>query len=396
MSSARKRGDTWTAYWCIRDAEGNRVQRTKGGFRIKKEALDFGADQEGKIRAGTYSEPEDKKITVGRFLDEVWLPAMRTTATRSGEPRSENTISTYETAVRAWIKPYVGGERLLALTPARIERMLDDLRDHGGKKGRPLGARGVQVAFIVLRTSMEWAVRRGYLPRNPAALMDRPGVERREMSTWNGGEAQAFLAHAARPDPEVPAPDRLYAAWVLLLTRGLRRGELAGLRWDRVDLDAGRLQVTRSRISVSGRVVEQSKAKTAAGRRSIPLDAGLVTVLRAHRERQLFEQRAWGESWQDTGYVFVREDGSPYHPESISQRFERLCARAKVRRIRLHDLRHTAATLMLEDGTPVKVAAEMLGHSNPAVTQATYQHVLPGMAEAAGERLSGRLLGGVS
>jgi integrase len=191
--------------------------------------------------------------------------------------------------------------------------------------------------------------------------------------------------------------DRLYAAWVLLLTRGLRRGELAGLRWDRVDLDElRRLQITRSRVSVSGKVVERGKAKTSAGRRSIPLDAGLIDVLRAHRERQLFEQRAWGESWQDCGYVFVREDGSPYHPESISQRFDRLCSRAGVRRIRLHDLRHTAATLMLEDGTPVKVAAEMLGHANPAVTQATYQHVLPGMAEAAGERLSGRLLGGAS
>lgn len=396
MSSARKRGDTWTAYWFIRDADGNRVQRTKGGFALKRDALAHAGDQEGKIRAGTYSEPEDKKITVGRFLDEVWLPAMRTTSTRSGAPRSENTLSTYETAVRAWIKPHIGGERLLALTPRQIERMCAELRAGGGKKGKPLGARGVQVAFIVLRTSLEWAVRRGYLQRNPAALMDRPGVDKREMATWNGAEAQAFLAHAAKPDPESPTPDRLYAAWVLLLTRGLRRGELAGLRWDRVDLDAGRLQVTRTRVSVSGRVVERTTTKTAAGRRSIPLDPGLVSVLRAHRERQLFEQRSWGESWQDSGYVFVREDGSPYHPESISQRFDRLCGRAEVRRIRLHDLRHTAATLMLEDGTPVKVAAEMLGHSNPAVTQATYQHVLPGMAEAAGERLSGRLLGSAS
>lgn len=401
MSSARKRGDTWTAYWFTRDADGNRVQRTKGGFRAeggvqgRTRALNYAAEQEGKIRAGTYSEPEDKKITVGRFLDEVWLPAMRTTSTKSGEPRSENTISTYETAVRAWIKPHIGGERLLALTPRHIERMCSELRDRGGKKGKPLGSRGVQVAFIVLRTACEWGVRRGYLPRNPAALMDRPGVEQREMSTWTGDEAQAFLAHAAKPDPDEPATDRLYAAWVLLLARGLRRGELAGLRWDRVDLDAGRLQVTRSRVSVSGRVVEQSRAKTSAGRRSMPLDPGLVKVLQAHRERQLFEQRAWGESWQDSGYVFVRDDGSPYHPESISQRFDRLCGRAKVRRIRLHDLRHTAATLMLEDGTPVKVAAELLGHSNPAVTQATYQHVLPGMAESAGERLSGRLLGAI-
>src|SRR5206468_2778630 len=99
-----------------------------------------------------------------------------------------------------------------------------------------------------------------------------------------------------------------------------------------------------------------------------------------------------GEAWTDSGYVFVREDGSPLHPESISQRFDRLVRRHKLPTIRLHDCRHTAASLMLEDGTPVKVAAEMLGHANPNVTQAIYQHVMPGMTETAGERLSGRLL----
>lgn len=149
-----------------------------------------------------------------------------------------------------------------------------------------------------------------------------------------------------------------------------------------------------TRISVGGRVVE-SEAKTRAGRRTIPLDAGLIAVLKAHRRRQLEDRLAWDDAWTDTGYVFTREDGQPYHPEHFSDRFDRLVAKAGVRRIRMHDCRHTALSLMLEDGTPVKVAQEIAGHSSPAITQSIYQHVLPGMAEQAGERLSGRLLGSV-
>lgn len=394
MSSARQRGKNWTAYWRVRDAEGNFIQRTavKGTdglpFSSKRAAVRFGQEQEAKVRAGTWTEPLDKRLTVAQLLDEHWLPHFRTAAVRgSDSPPRANTIAQAETAARSWIKPYVGEVRVIALTPAQVEGMIAALRERGGRKGKPLGARGVQASFIVLRRALDFAVARGFVPINPAAVVGRPGVKQREMSYWTADEAQLFLKGAAE--------DRLYAAWVLLLARGLRRGELAGLRWDVVDLDAGRMRITRTRVSVGGTAVE-STPKTDASRRLIPLDAGLVTVLKAHRERQLFEQRKWGESWVDSGYVFVREDGAPLHPESISQRFDRLIARAKLRRIRLHDLRHTAATLMLEDGTPVKVAAEMLGHSNPNVTQATYQHVMPGMTEAAGERLSGRLLGEAS
>lgn len=135
----------------------------------------------------------------------------------------------------------------------------------------------------------------------------------------------------------------------------------------------------------------ESTPKTEAGRRTLHLDRGLVCVLRKHRAAQLEERLAAGPAWADSGHVFVREDGAPCHPEHLSDRFERLCAATGVRRIRLHDARHTAASLMLADGTPIKVAAEMLGHANPAITQGIYQHVLPGMAEDAGTRHSAAL-----
>jgi integrase len=381
--SIRKRGATFTAYWFV-SVNGKRVQRSKGGHRTKGDARTYLTTRLGEIQAGTYTEPTDRKITVKAFLVDHWLPAVRSTQTKGGTPRRESTINAYEVSV-GWITPHIGDDLLVNLTPDHVARWLQTLAETGARGGKPLSGRSRQVAYTHLRAAYDFAMARGYVQRNPVALVGRPGAKHREMACWSAAEAQRFLVAAAA--------DRLYAAWVIFLARGLRRGELAGLRWDIVDLDAGRLRITRTRVVVNGKVMD-STPKTAAGRRNVPLDPGLVEVLRNHRKRQLEERLAWGGSWADTGHLFVREDGRPLSPESISQKFERLCKRTGVPVIRLHDLRHTAATLMLEDGTPVKVAAEMLGHSNPAITQSIYQHVLPGMTESAGERLSGRLLGG--
>ena len=188
------------------------------------------------------------------------------------------------------------------------------------------------------------------------------------------------------------ADDRLLAAWSLLLTRGLRRGELAGLRWDAVDVEGGSLRITRTRVLVDGQPVD-SVPKTDAGKRRIPLDDHLAARLRSHRARQGQERWAAAEAWTDDGYVFTDELGVPLHPEYFSTRFETLSDRAGLRRIRLHDLRHTAASQMIAAGASPKVVAELLGHSSPTITQTIYQHVMPGMSEAAGERLSETLLG---
>ncbi len=380
QGSTRKRGSTHTAYWFVVGPDGKRLQRSKGGFRIKREAQAHLTEVLAAVQSGSYSEPADKKITIGNFLVEHWLPVVRSGATKSGERRRESTLLSYSLTVEKWLAPHIGGERLLSLTPRHVETMLTDLGARGGRGGRPLSERSVQYAYTVLNMALAHAVRRGYVARNVASLVDRPGARQPEMTSWTAAEAQAFLASARE--------DRLYAAWVLFLARGPRRGELAGLRWTDVDLDAGRVRVgLHTRLSVNGKAVE-STAKTRAGRRTLGLDPGLVAILRAHRRRQLTERLAWGGAWVDTGYVFCREDGTPCRPEHFSDRFGLLIAEVGVRRIRMHDTRHTAATLMLADGTPVKVAQEMLGHSSPAITLGIYQHVLPGMAEAAGGRLS--------
>ncbi len=204
------------------------------------------------------------------------------------------------------------------------------------------------------------------------------------LRVWTADEARAFRA-ATRDD-------RLGFGWALLLARGLRRGELCGLRWEHVDLDGGALRVVETVVVVDGKAVA-SEPKTGAGRRSIPLDTQLVALLRAHKARQAHERLAAGPAYEDGGYLVADESGKPYHPDTVSDWFDRACGKAKVPRIRLHDACYTAAPLMLAVGTPVRVVSEMLGHASPTITLSVYAHVLPGMAEEAGERLSALLLG---
>jgi integrase len=204
------------------------------------------------------------------------------------------------------------------------------------------------------------------------------------MRAWDTDQARAFL--------KATSSDRLGFAWSLLLTRGLRRGELCGLRWEDVDLTGGVVRINRSRVTVGGKPID-SVPKTASGRRSVPLDASLVALLKAHKAVQAAEQLAAGSAYDDSGYLVADELGSPCHPETVSGWFEAELKKAKLPRIRLHDTRHTAASLMLASGVPVKVVSEMLGHSSPTITLSIYAHVLPGMAEEAGAALSASLLG---
>ena len=180
--------------------------------------------------------------------------------------------------------------------------------------------------------------------------------------------------------------------WRLFVATGMRRGEVAGLRWSDVDLDAARLSVQSTRVLVYSQV-QAVEPKTRRSRRMIVLDDGTVGALRRHLELQDVErQRAVG-LWEDTGYVFVREDGQPLDPDRISHLFGVLSTTAGVPRIRLHDLRHTAATLALSAGVHPKVVSERLGHSSIAITLDTYSHVLPSMQEDAADRIGNYLRG---
>jgi len=202
------------------------------------------------------------------------------------------------------------------------------------------------------------------------------------MSAWTEGEATGFLA-AVRDE-------RLYPLWRLVLATGLRQGELCGLRWSDVDLEVGRLEVVTTRVVAE--TVVTGAPKTKAGARLVALDAGTVIGLTAWRRRQLEERLAAGPAWSDHQLVLVDELGVPPHPETVTRWWNEAVARARVRRIRLHDARHTAATLALRAGVPLKVVTQRLRHADVAVTMRVYQHVTAQDDQAAADAL-GRALG---
>jgi len=205
------------------------------------------------------------------------------------------------------VVPALGPVPLQRLTAESLEAMYRRLRERG------LSGRTCAYVHTVVRKALSDAVSRGRLSRNVADLAERPKAQTPEMRTWTAEELSRFLGGLRG--------DRLYAAWVLAATTGLRRGEVLGLRWRDVDLEAGRLSIRQTLISVRHQI-RLSEPKTAKGRRSVSLDSTTMATLREHRKRQLEERLAWGPAYQDQDLVFSREDGSPIHPTRFSSWFD--------------------------------------------------------------------------
>lgn len=373
----RQRGETYTAYWETKDpSDGRRRQHSRGGFRTRTAAQKHLNVAVGAVTTGEWRP--DAPLTVASLLRSHWLPAQRSRELRP------TTIASYETVVEKWIAPRIGALSVASLTPATVVDFMAALRSEKTANGRQgLSARSTQLTCGVLKSACAWAVTAGLLSRNPIVGVRRPRASAPVMKVWTAQEARTFL--------EATKEDRLGFMWALYLSRGLRRGELVGLRWPSVDLNAGVIRIEETRTIVDGKAVT-SLPKTAAGRRSIPIDGRLIALLKTHRRRQAAEKLAAGPAYDDAGYLVADELGHPLHPDSISGMFDAKVAALGLPRIRLHDCRHTAATLMLAAGTPVKVVAEVLGHASVTTTLMVYGHTLPGMAEEAGARLSAALL----
>ena len=310
-------------------------------------------------------------LTLGIYLTQRWLPSKRLTL-------RPTTWDSYRRNVDLHVLPHLGRVPLRHLRPDHLERLYSNLVTTG-RIGRPGGLDNKTVLEIhmVLRRALDDAVRRGMLLTNPAAVAHAP--KRRPLASaasraWTAQQLRAFLDSAA--------DHRLHAALWLSANTGMRRGEILGLRWGDVDLEAGRLSVSRSLVSV-GYEVHETRGKTRTARRTIDVDPSTVEVLRTWRSRRILESSSFDPGDAES-YVFARPDGTPIHPHLLSDAFKKLVKRSELPRIRLHDLRHTHATLLLKSGVPIKVVSERLGHATPGFTMATYQHVLPGMqAEAA-------------
>jgi integrase len=217
------------------------------------------------------------------------------------------------------------------------------------------------------------AVKTGDLARNPAALVDRPrDVDRPEKVIWEASDVARFL--------HVSDEDRLAGAWRLSLS-GLRRGEVVGLRWADVDLDAGTVTVRRTRILVGGRVIDQESAKSKTSARVVPLTPSTVAALRRTKARQIEERLQAGSAYVDSGLVVVDEVGRPINPRQYGETFKILSARAAVPVTTLHTARHAYGSHLLDQGLPLPVVSKVMGHASVDITARTHAHALQGGAD---------------
>ena len=328
------------------------------------------------LKGGRYVD--SGPLTLRSFLLDEWLPS------RASRVRASTALS-YRQALEGRVIPRLGALELQKIRPRHIAELYADLLANGGRderRGKTLSARTVRYTGMVLTRALDDVVRHGYLATNPAKLVDRPRPRDVEMKAWGTAESRAFLAHVA--------DDRLFALWALYLATGLRRGEALGLRWS--DVDEGRLAVRRTLVAVDGKP-EWSEPKTERSRRVVALDPEIVAILRAHRTRQLEERLAVGAGYRDDGLVFATVAGGVLHPDNVTRAFDRHVKAAGLPRIWLHDTRHSAATLLLEEGVPLKIVSERLGHSSTAITADIYQHAAEHMQAEAAAKVGQALFG---
>ncbi len=311
------------------------------------------------------------RLTVEAFLND-WLENTVKVSTR---PR---TYQSYELTARLHINPALGKVRLVELTPARIQALLNTKREQG------LSARSITYIRDVLSRALNQAVRWNMLPRNPAPLVPAPKGAKKEIRVLAPEEARQFL--------DAVRGDRLEALYTVALALGLRRGEALGLQWGDISLDAGTITVRRQLQRIGGEL-RLTEPKSRESRRTVFLPPVVVEALRQHRVRQLEERLASGGEWQDSGFVFTTFKGTPVDERNLLRFFDAAVQRAGLPPMRFHDLRHSAASLLLAQGVSAKMVQEMLGHSNITLTLGTYSHIIPQLARDTANRMNAVLTG---
>ncbi|MDI9836067.1 site-specific integrase [Streptomyces sp. KAU_LT] len=276
------------------------------------------------------------------------------------QPRRKlSTYDKYETHVRLYLVPLLGTKRLESLSVADVRRFITRVQTAHT-------AATAKEAHRVLRTALTAAVREELITRNAASLVEPPRVRQREIRPWSLEETLDFL-EAARSDP-------LYAAFVLAIAMGLRRGELGGLRWADVDLDSRVVHIRQQTQRRRGTLYDDDPKSRRT--RVVPMPTLCVAPLRWHRLRQRETFARTGVAWCETGYVFATRNGRPVEPRNVYRSFTRVAATAGLRVVRLHDARHGCATLLTAAGVAPRVIMEILGHSQISITMDVYTHVV--------------------
>jgi integrase len=425
------RGKTWTYRFRApeRDsATGEFPWVTKGGFDTEKEAWKACREAMREADRGRIMKPSNR--TLAEFLNE-WLVAVKPSVDAS-------TWQSWRDYARTYVIPRIGGIRLQSLNEPELLKLYGKLLAEGrvkrdrdtdmytywtsevatGKVPTPreiatacdttihaaraavrryqsgmvpkktppgLAPKTVRNVHAMLHRALVDAVAWKYITDNPASNVKPPRVARTRRHVWTTDDIQRFLASIKG--------DRFAALFLLELTTGIRRGQVCGLKWASVDLEAGEITVHDNRVVVGGRVRNESGGKTKNADQTISIDRATVAALRGWKAIQDRERAFFGTDYHPGDYVFTFEDGRPPHPDSIRQRFDRLAAMNGLSRITFHDLRHSYATAALKAGVNPKVVSDRIGHANVGFFLETYAHVLKKDDREAAEQAASFLLG---
>ncbi|MFC1964752.1 tyrosine-type recombinase/integrase [Chloroflexota bacterium] len=344
-------------------ANGRRKQQWISVKGTKKETEKKLSELLHQIDSGVFTKPS--KSTLASYLTQ-WLNDIRLSNL------AQRTTEGYESIVRCHLIPSLGQLYLTQLKPGHLQRL------YSNKSAGGFSNRTIHYIHVTIHKALQDAVRLGILARNVADAVKPPKVQRQEIRTMNEHDIHIFL--------EFAKSTLYYAIFYTAIFTGMRRSELLALRWSDVDLILCQLSVTRALHQLHDGSLVFRQPKTAKGRRLISLSPSTAIVLSEHREQQERLRQNLGLALSEDDLVFCHTDGKPLLPNSVSHAWTKLANRTGLQGIRLHDARHTHASLMLKQGVHPKIVQERLGHASIQITLDTYSHVAPGLQQAAANR----------
>lgn len=354
-----------------RDAKGKTKHFNKTIHGSKKDAQKY---MNAKLRErdlGTFITPTS--MSVNKFLDR-WLKEC------AKHKLSMRTFENTKGLLNNHIRPKIGVKKLTELQPYEIQKI------YNGMTAAGLSPRTVRIVHNALSSALKQAIKWRMIFQNPCSQCELPKANKQEMKYLSPTEVKEFIQSAKG--------DRYYAAFLLAIETGMRPEEYLGLKWKDIDMDKAVLGVRRALIKVSGKGFHFAEPKTKKSRRSIPLSENVIRALKEHKRIQLTERMKLGPDYENGDLVFATKIGTPVQHSNFARRhFKVIRDNANLPGIRLYDLRHTTATLLLSAGENPKVVSERLGHASIVLTLDTYSHVLPTMQKDSTSKIEKLMFG---
>jgi len=354
---------------------GEKKQRTKRGFKTKKEAKEHLTNIQHKLLTGSYIKPEI--ITLGEYLDD-WMK------TYVEVNLKQSTIDGYNNNIERHIKPYFGGTQLQKLRAANIQEFYNAKLKGDENGSKPLSAKSILYIHRVLSQALKHAVSKQLIPKNVAAEVSPPKVKKYRGEVYNLNEIRQLLSAASGTFIELPI--------TLAVMLGLRRGEVLGMSWNQVNFSNKTVTISQQLSKTSkGPIIDTPK--TDSSDRVIPISDSIIALLKKKKHIQTRNKVLLGQEYKDSNLIVTLDDGNYLSPDYFTKKFSQFLKDNKLKHIRFHDLRHSYATMMLANGQPLNTVAELMGHSSIRVTSDTYGHVLDETKRKASNEIDNLIFG---